>query len=212
MKKLFFATLGVTALSVAGVAGSAFLSDAQAQKKGDVPIILVINQAQLLAQSKAGKDATAQIETIQKNVTGELNDERSKLEADVKSYQSNKDLWAQDVRQQKERELQARSQYQLPQMAKTMEQILVQTVRKAENDILTEADPIMQNIVDKRGATIVLERNSVLFAAEETNITQEVISKLDKKIKNVPVKSVSLADMKKLAEETAKQNAAAPKR
>jgi len=212
MKKLFFATLGVTALSVAGVAGSAFLSDAQAQKKGDVPIILVINQAQLLAQSKAGKDATAQIETIQKNVTGELNDERSKLEADVKSYQSNKDLWAQDVRQQKERELQARSQYQLPQMAKTMEQILVQTVRKAENDILTEADPIMQNIVDKRGATIVLERNSVLFAAEETNITQEVISKLDKKIKNVPVKSVSLADMKKLAEETAKQNAAAQKR
>ena len=205
MQKIFYAVLGTTALTVASVVGSTALSSAQAQKKGSAPIILVVNQAQLMAQSKAGKSANEQIETIRTSVAGELNAEKEKLEADIQNYQKNKDLWSPDQRQKEEQKLAFRTQQQLPQMGQIMEAAFVQTVRKTENDILKEAQPIMQNIVDKRKATLLLERQTVMYVAEEVNITQEVINALDKKMKTVTVENVSLAEIRRRAEEAARQ-------
>jgi len=55
MRKLFFAILGVTAMAGTLTVASSVVTTADAQKKGDAPIILIVNQAQILAQSKAGK-------------------------------------------------------------------------------------------------------------------------------------------------------------
>ena len=170
-----------------------------AQKRGkkgdDAPIILTVNRAQIIAQSKAGKSASDQIGNLEKSVSSQLTEQKTKLEADIENYQKNKELWSKEERQKKEQELAGRSQYGLPQMGKIMESAFVQSVRKAENDILTQAQPIMQEIVDKRGATILLDTSTILYAAEESNITQEVISKLDKKLSKIDVQEVSLEDI-----------------
>jgi len=203
---LFFAILGVTAMAGTLTVASSVVTTADAQKKGDAPIILIVNQAQILAQSKAGKSMASQLETYQNSIRSDLQGEKSKLESDIKSYQQNRDLWSQEERQKKEQELASRSQVGLPQMGKVMESAFVQTARKAENDILQEAAPIMEEIVKKRGATILLDRSAIMYAAEETNITQEVISKLDKKKKSVSVEQVSLSDLQRRAAEASKNS------
>ncbi len=205
MKKLILAVLGVTALSFAGVATMSTMTQAQAQKDSKAPLILVVHQAQIVAQSKAGKSMAEQAESLQKNVTAELQDEQKKLENDIEAYQKNRDLWSTEERQKKEQELASRSQVGLPQMGKVMEAAYVQAVRKAENDILKEAGPIMQKIVEARGATILLDRSAIMYAAAETDITQEVIAKLDKKLKTVSVEQVSLKELQRRAAEASKK-------
>lgn len=205
MRKLIFAALGATAMVSAFTIGQSITTTAEAQNNGEAPIILVVNQAQIVAQSKAGKSASSQAETYQKSIASELQAKKTTLENDIKSYQQNRDLWSAEERQRKEQELASRAQVGFPQMNKVMEAAFVQSVRKAENEILTEAAPIMEEIVKKRGATVLLDRSAIMYAAEETNITQEVISKLDKKLKSVSLEQISLAELERRAAEASKQ-------
>ncbi len=69
----------------------------------------------------------------------------------------------------------------------------------------------MKAIVDKRGATLLLDRSAVMFAAPETDVTQEVLAELNKKMKTVDVQKVTLADVKKKAAEAAAKQAAGQK-
>ena len=48
-----------------------------------------------------------------------------------------------------------------------------------------------------------------MFAAPETDITQEVLAALDKKMKSVDVEKISLADVDKAIQEMAKAQQAA---
>ena len=67
MRKLIFAALGATAMVSAFTIGQSITTTAEAQNNGEAPIILVVNQAQIVAQSKAGKSASSQAETYQKS-------------------------------------------------------------------------------------------------------------------------------------------------
>lgn len=208
MKKLFFAVLGITALSAVATTGLSLNSTAQAQKKGAAPVIITISTDQVIAQSKAGKAAVEDVNKYRQSIATELQAEATKFESDVKSFQQNSELWSVEERQKKQRELQLKQQ-QLPGMQNAMENILNQSIQKVRFDILKEAEPIMLDIAKKRNATVMLDRSAILYAAEETNITQEVISKLDKKLKNVTVEQLSLADVKRISEENFKKQQAA---
>jgi hypothetical protein len=82
-----------------------------------------------------------------------------------------------------------------------MEQVFAGAVQNAQSKILQESQPIMKAILDKRGGTILLDRSAVMYAAPETDITQEVLAELNKKLKTVPVQKVTLADVKKKLQE-----------
>ena len=75
----------------------------------------------------------------------------------------------------------------MPQRVQIMEQAFSAAVQQAQTKILVESQPILKDIVDKRGATILLDRSAVMYAAPETDITQEVMSALDKKFPKVDV-------------------------
>jgi len=202
MKKIFFSVLGVTVLSISTLMAMS-MSEAQAQRKKGNAVILTVVLDNVVAQSKAGQSASEQVESYRKSVVDELTKEQSSFETQVQSFQQNAELWAQDVRQKKEQELRLK-QAQLPRMAQAMESVVTQTVQKARFDILKEAQPIIADIAEKQNATLILDRTTVVFAPTETDITQEVISKLDKKLKSVEVEKMSLADLKSRAEEAQK--------
>ena len=91
-----------------------------------------------------------------------------------------------------------------------MEQAFIAAVQGAETKVLIEAQPILKEIVDARGATILLDRSAVMYGAPETDVTNAVLEKLDKKLKTVEVEKISLADVKKrIAEAQAARQAAA---
>jgi Skp family chaperone for outer membrane proteins len=116
------------------------------------------------------------------------------------------------VRKKTEQDLAVRQQVALPQQAQIMEQVFAGAVQNAQTKILQESQPIMKTILDRRGATVLLDRQAVLYAAPETDITQEVMTELNKKLKTVAVQKVTLADVKKkLQEAQAAQNKPAEK-
>lgn len=210
MRKQFIAIAGVAVLSLAGSVGFTALTNAEAQNAQKAPVILIVNSAQLVTQSKAGKTIPDQAKTVEAGVIKELEAEQAKLTKDIENYQKNASLMSDEVRQKTEQELAIRQQYGLPQRQKIVSQAFQLAVQNAQNKILIESQPILKDIIDKRGATVVLDSSQVMYAAVETDITQEVIAALDKKMKTVEVQKISLAEIEKqLKEAQAKAQAEA---
>ncbi len=94
-----------------------------------------------------------------------------------------------------------RQQYLLPQQAQIMERAFGVAVQQAQAKILVEAQPIIADIIKNRGATIVFDTADVLYATTDTDITQEVLSALDRKLDDVEVEQITLAQVMKQIEE-----------
>jgi outer membrane protein len=205
MKRLYLAAAVAVAISAAAVAGSA-MSTATAQQAQKAPVILIVDRAQVIAQSKAGKTIPPQADKIKTGIQGELTAEAEKLKKDIESYQKNSSLMSQEVRSKTEQELGARQQYVLPQQEQVMQQAFAATVQNAEAKVLNETVPILKDILEKRGATVLLDRAAVMYAAPETDITAEVIAALDKKVTTIAVEPVSLAKVTQMLKDQAAKN------
>ncbi len=211
MSKIFITIAGVAALIASGVTAGALVSAAEAQQAGKAPVILIVDQSLIVSQSDAGKTIPGQAEAIMSNIQKEFDVEANKLKKDIENYQKGASLMSEEVRKKTEQDLAMRQQVQLPQQAQIMENVFSQVVQVAQAKVLQESQPIMKAIVDKRGATLLLDRSAVMYAAPESDITQEVLAELNKKMKTVEVQKVTLADVKKKAAEAAAKQAAAPK-
>ncbi len=211
MSKMYMTFAGIAVLLASGVAAGALVSGAEAQQASKAPVILVVDQGAIVSQSDAGKTIPGQATTIKTNIQKEFDAEADKLKKDIENYQKGASLMSEEVRQKTEQDLAVRQQVQLPQQAQIMEQVFSQVVQVAQAKILQESQPIMKSIVDKRGATLLLDRSSVMYTAPESDITQEVLAELNKKMKTVEVQKVTLADVKKKAAEGAAKQTAAPK-
>jgi len=210
MTRKFLTIAGALALLGGGIGAGALMSAAEAQSAAKAPVILIVDQGVIVSQSDAGKTIPGQANTIKANIQKEFDAEAEKLKKDIENYQKGAALMSEEVRKKSEQELAMRQQVQLPQQAQIMEQVFGQVVQVAQAKILQESQPIMKSIVDKRGATLLIDRSAVMYAAPETDITQEVLAELNKKMKTVEVQKVTLADVKKqAAEAAAKQQAAA---
>ncbi|MEL6360568.1 MAG: OmpH family outer membrane protein [Pseudomonadota bacterium] len=195
--------IGVVSLIAAGFVGAAVSSKVEAQSDGKPPVILVVDRAQLVAGSVAGKTIPDQARKVQDNVRKELEAEVKKLEDDISKFQKNASLMSEEVRQKTQAELAMRQQRSLPLQAQIVEQAFVQAVEGAQAKVLIESQPILKDIVEKRGATVLLDRAAVMYAAPETNVTAEVLKELDKKLKSVEVEKIKLSDVQKKLEELA---------
>ncbi len=213
MRKQITAIAGAAVLAVSGfTVGAALSGSAEAQNNAKAPVILIVDRAQVIAQSKAGKTIPDQAEKVKQSVSKELEGEAEKLKKEIEDFQKNQSLMSDEVRQQKQQELAVKQQYGLPQRAQIMEQAFIAAVQNAETKILVESRPILKEIVDKRGATILLDRSAVMYASPETDITQEVIAAIDKKMSTVEVQKISLADVEKRLKELQEEQAAQQKK
>ncbi|MBT8472108.1 MAG: OmpH family outer membrane protein [Marinicaulis sp.] len=211
MRNRFLAVAGIVALTVVGVVGAS-LNGAIAQGAQKPPVILVVSRDILVAQSKAGKTIPDQAEKVRDSVSKELEAEAKKLQDDIEKYQKNASLMSDEVRASTEKELAVRQQYGLPQRVQIMEQAFQMAVQNAQTKILIESQPILKDIVDKRGATVLLDRAAVMYASPDADITQEVLAELDKKMKDVEVQKISLSEIEKQLKEAQAEQAAAQKK
>ncbi len=201
MKKQILAIAGALTLSITGLSVGSMMSSAEAQSAGEAPIILTINRAQLIEQSKAGKEIPEKAGKVRENIQKELEGEATKLGKEIEDFQKNSSLMSDEVRQQKQQELMGRQQYGLPQQAQIMERAFGVAVQQAQAKILVEAQPIIADIIKNRKATIVFDTADVLYATTDTDITQEVLSALDRKLDEVDVEQITLAQVMKQIED-----------
>ena len=60
-------------------------------------------------------------------------------------------------------------------------------LQKARNEILENVKPILEDLSKELGVTVILEKNSVLLSANNMDITDDVIKKLNKKLPKINV-------------------------
>lgn len=203
MKRNVIGFAGAAACAVALALGVSTTS-VEAQQAAKPPVILILDQAQVIAQSKAGQSLGPQLQKLQETANAELNSEVEKLNKEGEDLKKQKDLMAEDVWLEKAKVLTAK-QNNLP----TLREVKVRELQIAEQQALTKIDdamkPILKKIVDERGATLMLDRSAVMYASVDTNITSQVIAELDKTLTSVKVEKVSLAELQRQAQEAQKQ-------
>ena len=60
-------------------------------------------------------------------------------------------------------------------------------VEKSRNEILDNLKPILEEISQSKGITVILEKGTVLLNAETMDITDDVIKKLNKELPKIEV-------------------------
>ena len=60
-------------------------------------------------------------------------------------------------------------------------------VSDSRNDVLSALKPILEEISNEKGITILLEKNSVLLNAESMDITKDALKTLDKEFPSIKV-------------------------
>lgn len=203
MKRKFIGIVGAAALAVAGLGAGASFVTAAAQQGAKAPVILILDQGQVIAQSKAGQSMAEQLAKLQEAANTELTAEVEKLSKEAEDLKKQKELVAEDVWMQKAQQL-AVKQNNLPALREVKVRELSIAEQQALGKINEAMMPILKKIVEDRGATIMLDRSAVMYASVDTNITAEVIAELDKKLSSVKVEKVSLAELQRQAQEAQK--------
>ena len=60
-------------------------------------------------------------------------------------------------------------------------------VSESRNEVLNSLKPILEEIANDNGITVLLEKNSVLLNAENMDITEEALQVLNKKLPSIKV-------------------------
>ncbi|MEO1311602.1 MAG: OmpH family outer membrane protein [Pseudomonadota bacterium] len=192
MKATIAAGLAAFGLAAAAPQASAFQEPA-----AQSPVIVVVNQQAVLTQSKAGQSVAAQIEKLGETVQAELTAEAEKIRAEGERLQQQRELLAEDAFAEQVRAFQVRQQGLAQLREKKLRELQI-AEQQALGKIGEAMRPILEEIVNTRGATIMLDRAQVMFAVQETDITAEVLTKLNENLATVAVERV---DLDQLAEE-----------
>ena len=148
--------------------------------------ILVMNQAEVIAKSKAGQSIQTQITALAQTASKELEAEGKKLQSEGQALQASKDSMKKDDLTKRVQQLQAQQAG-----AQRLGQIRQAEVSQAEAQALSQLaeslEPVVRDIMKKRKAKIVLRRTDVAVMDDAVDITDEVIKALDKKVTSITV-------------------------
>ena len=205
MRPKFLAIAGAAALAVTGMIGATAINKAEAQSARAAPVILILDQARVIGTSKAGQSMQPQLEKLQKTANDELNGEVAKLTKEAEDLQKLRETLGQEEWTKRAQQV-AIKQNNLPVQREVKVRELQLSEQKALNEINMAMRPILKKIVEDNGATLLLERNAVMYASDETDITAQVITELDKKLKSVKVERVDLKELQRQAQEAQKKN------
>lgn len=151
------------------------------------PKILVIDTAALLTRSKVGVDVARQIRALSDQVKNDLGAQAKNLQAQEAALSQQVAILAPDVKNQKIKEFQAKEQALQTQAAKK-QQMLEYSNFVATQQIGQAMEPIVKQLMQERGANLVLDRKSVLSASDNSfDITQLAIDRLNQKISSLKV-------------------------
>ncbi|MGY6533200.1 OmpH family outer membrane protein [Glycocaulis sp.] len=157
--------------------------------------ILVINEETILTESQVGRHIASQLETIGREIQTELEQAAAPINQENEALQAETSALSQDAIQQRPdliqriQELQQNAQ-QLERLRRLRQQELVATERQALQPVLQSLQGVLQEVVNERNATVLLDQSQVVYAAESIDVTRTVIERLDQRLQTTPVTRV----------------------
>ena len=148
--------------------------------------IAIVDLNLILSDSKAAKGATKDFEKIQKDTESEIvESDKSMLEERNKLIEQ-QSIIAPEAFEVKAQDYEKKLQnYQSEKQNKLRK--LENVLQTARNEILENVKPILEELSQELGVTVILEKNSVLLSATNMDITDEVIKKLNKQLPKIKV-------------------------
>ena len=143
-----------------------------------------LNFKYILNESAAGKKAQEQLKSkLDKGIKSIRNKEKSLQEEEKKIIEQKKLLKPEEY---KEKVKQLRSKVSnLQKERKSLIETTSKQRNKARNELLKSLNPIVKNYMKENTVRLVLEKKSILLADENLNITKEITSLLNKKLKSI---------------------------
>lgn len=187
MKKILLATTLVIAASMPALAANP--PPAPVQQK-----ILLIDRQAILRFSKVGQDVARQIEAMGNQAKGEIAGQQKALQAEATQLQQQIAILAADAKAQKVKAFEAK-QAGMQAAAQRKEQAIQGGFMIAQQTIAKALEPILQNLMQQRGANMILDKNALVYASPQAvqafDITQPAIDQLNQKLPSLKVTQAS---------------------
>jgi outer membrane protein len=155
--------------------------------------ILLIDRQAILRFSKVGQDVAHQVETYGNQAKGEIAGQQKALQAEAQQLQQQIAILAADAKAKKVQAFEAK-QAGLQAAAQKKEQAIQGGFMVAQQTIAKTLEPILQSLMQQRGANMILDKNALVYASPDAvkafDITQPAIEQLNQKL---PALKVSLA-------------------
>jgi len=155
--------------------------------------ILLIDRQAILRFSKVGQDVAHQIEGYGNQAKADIAGQQKALQAEAQQLQQQIAILAADAKAQKVKAFEAK-QAGLQAAAQKKEQAIQGGFLAAQQTIAKTLEPILQALMQQRGANMILDKNALVYASPQAvqafDITQPAIEQLNQKL---PALKVSLA-------------------
>ena len=148
--------------------------------------IAIIDYSVIFKDSKAAVNAMKQFESIRKSIEDETIESEKKMLNEKNKLVEQRSVIAPEAFELKAKDYEKKLQeYQVDKQNKFRE--LDGLIQKINSEIMDNVRPILEEISKELGVTIILEKNSVVLNANNMDITDDVIKKLNKKLPKIKV-------------------------
>lgn len=189
---LVVATLALS-LSAASAAPPAGGPKASPPGAGAVPApkILVIDRNAILRASKVGQDIVRQVTAYTRSAESEFRAQGESLQKESRTLQQQVAILAPDVKAKKIRDFQNK-QAAFQRKVEARQGLIQGGVFKARQQVEQALGPILQGIMQERGANLLLDRSAILYSTLNIDITGVAVQRLDQKMPSLKVQLVAL--------------------
>ena len=157
------------------------------------PRILLIDRQAILRMSKVGQDVAKQVQTYADQAKADIAGQQKALQTEAQQLQQQVAILAADARQKKVQAFEAK-QAGMQAAAQRREASIQGGFMKAQSTIANALEPILQTLMQQRGANMILDKNALVYASPDAvkalDITQPAVDMLNQKL---PSLKVSLA-------------------
>lgn len=154
------------------------------------PKIIVIDRQAILRASKVGQDIVRQVNSYTTQAENEFRAQNDALQKESAALQQQVAILAPDVRAQKVKAFQAK-EAAFKQKVEARQSLIQGGVLKARQQVEAALGPILQGIMQERGANLLLDRGAVVLGMVDIDVTQLAVQRLDQKLPTVKVQLVA---------------------
>ncbi len=173
------------------LAAMVFAGAAQAQEQTPIqhgaPIqgVCVLNLQAVFARSTAGQGLATRLGELQREVASELAPYEQAIQSESQALNQAGDSLAAADRQQRTQALQQRFN-EFQQLAQQRGQELEYTEIMQRRALSEAADPVVRNVYQQRGCSILLDRQSVYSLNPQMDISEAVLQGLNSQLPALP--------------------------
>jgi outer membrane protein len=155
-------------------------------------IVIVIDETQILADSKAGKDMFTKLKNIETQINAELKPTRDSLETERKAIATKlegktREAVVADAALVKSIEGFQTKSNEFAAKRQLVSQEYAATEQKAFQEFNKALEPVMLEVVKEKNAQVVLSKSQAVFTAASVDATALIVSKLDQKTPAITV-------------------------